>query len=199
MKYVKLLLFLFAQFSTAEAYSSCPVALINTPSDAARKLSISKLGQFMQCESNDPINDASPCNTFASRGLEAVYGVTDFKRGLGHLSANQIADKVIANGSRWTVIGAILDENNNLCAQSLANSGFPVIAVKKGSPHGHVALVIPGEPMKSASWNMLVSNSASFLIGKPETAYVSKPLSNAFSKNSTPGAKFFWRKPDGMP
>ncbi len=29
----------------------------------------------------DPLNDQSPCNTFAGRGLESIYSVTEFQEG----------------------------------------------------------------------------------------------------------------------
>lgn len=68
------------------AVAQCPVPPANTPSAAAKQLAISRLGQFLKCEANDPLNDQSPCNTFASRGLEAIYGVKDFKSGKRHTS-----------------------------------------------------------------------------------------------------------------
>jgi hypothetical protein len=178
------------------AAAECPVPPANTPSAAARQLAISKLGQFMKCEANDPLNDQSPCNTFASRGLEAIYGVTDFKGDkAGHLSANQMWDKASGTASGWVKLGGVLDEQNNLCAQSMANAGWPVIALLKAVGHGHVALVIPGEPQQSGSWSMLVVNSASFFLGAPASAYVNKPISSAFRPELAREAYFFYRKP----
>ncbi|WP_133303184.1 hypothetical protein [Cupriavidus lacunae] len=177
--------------------AQCPVPPANAPSAAAKQLAISKLGQYLKCESNDPINDQSPCNTFASRGLESIYGVTDFKSsgGTAHQSANQMWDTVNASGSKWQKLGSVFDEQNNLCAQSMANAGWPVIALLKATGHGHVALVIPGEPQTSGTWGMLVANSASFFLDKPASAYLNKPLSSAFGPVNAKSASFFYRNP----
>lgn len=178
------------------AAAQCPVPPANTPSAAAKQLAISKLGQFLKCEVDDPLNDQSPCNTFASRGLESIYGVKDFKSGeTTHQAANQMWNTVNAQGSKWLKLGGVFDEQNNLCAQSMANAGWPVIALLKSSGHGHVALVIPGEPQKSGSWGMLAVSSASFFLGKPASAYLNKPLSNAFDAASAQKASFFYRNP----
>lgn len=182
--------------AASRAAAQCPVPPANTPSAAARELTISKLGQFLKCEVNNPLNDQSPCNTFASRGLESIYGVKDFKSGdTAHQTANQMWETVSASGSRWRKLGSIFDEQNNLCAQSMANAGWPVVALLKASGHGHVALVIPGEPQMSGSWGMLAANSASFFLNKPASAYLNKPLSSAFDAGSARQASFFYRSP----
>ena len=178
------------------AAATCPVAPANMPSVEANQLAINKLGQFFKCAANDPLNDQSPCNTFASRGLEAIYGVMDFKTADNkHLSANQMWDKVNAPGSKWAKLGKVFDEDNNLCAQSMTNSAWPVIALMRAVEHGHVALIIPGEPKKSNSWNMLAANSASFFLGKPDSVYLNKPISSAFGPDNAKQAVFFYRKP----
>lgn len=183
-------------FTAGVAAAQCPVPIANTPSSAAKQLAISKLGQFLKCEANDPLNDQSPCNTFASRGLESIYGVKDFKSGVStHQAANEMWSTVSASGSKWSKLGGVFDEQNNLCAQSMANAGWPVIALLKGTGHGHVALVIPGEPKKSDTWGMLVANSASFFLDKPASAYLNKPLSNAFNTTSSQTSAFFYRNP----
>ena len=106
------------------AHAQCPVSPTNTPSSAANSLAVSRLGQFLKCDAGDPLNDQSPCNTFASRGLEAIYGITDFKSGSKrHQSANQMWETVSAAGTKWTRLGTVFDEANNLCAQSAANAG----------------------------------------------------------------------------
>jgi len=193
-------LFLVLSFALAAlakvAEAQCPVPPANIPSAAANRLALNKLGQFLKCESNDPLNDQSPCNTFASRGLEAIYDIKDFKLSeTKHQSANQMWDTVSKPGSSWEKLGNVLDEQNNLCAQSISNSGWPVIALLYAPDHGHVALVIPGEPQKSNSWGILVANSSSFFLNKPGSAYLNKPLSNAFSTTSAQHASFFYRKP----
>jgi hypothetical protein len=175
------------------AWSACPVPRANVPSEDAKKLAIGKLSQLLVCSADDPLNDQSPCNTFASKGLESIYGVTDFKSGpTSYMSANQIADTV-AGGGVWKPIGPLLDDDNALCAQAASNAALPVIAVMKATGHGHVALVIPGEPQQSPSWEKLAPNSASFLLGKPDKAYVNGPLSKAFRPEDAAKATFYYR------
>ncbi|HDI8306227.1 TPA: hypothetical protein PPD39_001871 [Acinetobacter baumannii] len=178
------------------AEANCPVSPVNTPSTNAEKLTVSKLGQFLKCDPGDPLNDQTPCNTFASRGLEAIYGVDDFKLGKNsYQSANQMWAFVNSPDSQWQKLGQVFNEQNNLCAQSMANTGWPVIALLKEPDHGHVALVIPGQVQSSGSWGMLVANSASFSLNDINHVYLSKPLSKAFNANKAQKAMFFYRIP----
>jgi hypothetical protein len=174
---------------------TCPVPPTSIESARAKQLALNKLNQFLQCDPDDPINDQSPCNTFAARGLAAIYSVTDFQTTLGFLSANAIADYVAHHG-KWVAFGMVFDENNNLCAQALANSAYPVIAVMQATGHGHIALIIPGEPQQSSTWRLLTANSASFFYEKPATAYVGGPLSKAFDPAHARNAVFYYRNAD---
>lgn len=192
----ELLLSVVLVIAPAVASAQCPLPPANTPSAAAKQLAISKLGQFLKCEANDPLNDQSPCNTFASRGLEAIYGVIDFKVGeKSHQAANAMSESVNGPTSKWVKLGGVFDEQNNLCAQSVANAGWPVIALLKAAGHGHVALVIPGEPQKSGSWGFLAANSASFFLGRPASVYLNQPLSSAFGVADARNAIFYYRRP----
>jgi hypothetical protein len=179
------------------AFADCPVPPANVPSESAKKLAISKLSQFLTCSEDDPLNDQSPCNTFAGKGLEAIYGVNDFKTGpMTYMSANEIADTVAAGGA-WKLIGALLDDQNALCAQAASNAAYPVIAVMRGNTHGHIALVIPGEPKQAPTWgNRLAANSASFFLGKPSQVYINGPLSKAFGSDNAARAKYYYRNSD---
>jgi hypothetical protein len=179
--------------SVCGANAACPVPVTSKPTDTSGQLAISKLSQLLVCSQNDPMNDQSPCNTFAGRGLEAIYSVSDFKTATGFLSANAIWDYVSASGN-WVSLGEVYNEDNNLCAQAMANQAVPVIAVMKASGHGHIALVIPGDPGKSGTWNMLVAYSASFLYNHPEKAYVGGLLSKAYQPDDAKKAVFFYRK-----
>jgi hypothetical protein len=186
-----LLLLFLPTIGTAD----CPLPLTSVESTQAKQLAMNKLNQFLQCDPKDPINDQSPCNTFAARGLEAIYAVTDFKTAAGFLSANAIADYV-AHNEKWVSLGGVFNEDNNLCAQVVANSVYPVIAVMKAAGHGHIAVVIPGEPQKSTTWKFLAANSASFFYESPGSAYVGGPLSKAFGPTHAQKALFYYRKPE---
>ena len=177
----------------AQVIAGCPVPVQNTPSQAAKQLAIAKLGPLLACKPDDPINDQSPCNTFASKGLEAIYGVIDFKTGPNQfMSANKIHEK-IKSSSKWKAIGTVFNVDNGLCAQSASNAAMPVVAVMTGNPHGHIALVTPGEPQKSGTWNMLVPMSASFFYKEPSKAYLDGPLSKAFGPANASNATYYYR------
>ena len=62
---------IFFSATVVSAMAACPVDPANTPSEAAKRLAISKLGALLKCDPKDPLNDRSPCNTFASKGLES--------------------------------------------------------------------------------------------------------------------------------
>lgn len=174
---------------------ACPVAPQNTPTAAATALAVSKLTPLLACLAGDPMNDQSPCNTFASRGLESIYAVADFKTGTGqYMSANQMEAAVRAPSSKWTRIGSLLSEDDTLCAQAAANAALPVIAVMPGNPHGHIALVIPGEPKQSGTWGKLAPFSAGFLLGKPAQSYVGGLLSKSFGKDDAAKAAYYYRR-----
>lgn len=193
---MKLAIGLLALIISHSVYARCPVAPINQPNEDAKKLRVNQLSEFMACLPGDPANDRSPCNTFASQGLNKIWGYSDFGTDeKTFLTANQIWAKVNSPGSKWLTLGAVSDVDNNLCAQSLANSGRAVLAVMKGPDggHGHIALVIPGEPQISTTWGILAANSASFFLDEPTKAYISQPLSFAFSKTVASEARFFYR------
>jgi hypothetical protein len=180
-------------FAIQSVQAACPVPLQSTQNDAARKLAVSKLSEQMKCDPKDITNDKSPCNTFASRGLQSLYGVNDFVNGSGALSANAIAENV-AKSTDWVNVGNVFNEDNNFCAQALANRAYPVIAVISEPGHGHIALVIPGDPKKSPSWGFNVANGASFRLGEPGKAFVGDLISGAFSVEHAKKAQFYYRK-----
>lgn len=180
--------------SSVMATATCPVPPTSVESSAAQALAVNTLNQFLKCDPAELLNDRSPCNTFAGRGLEAIFGISDFKTDGGYMSANEIAD-FVAKSDKWASLGTVFNEDNNLCAQAVANDATPVIAVMKGQPHGHVALVIPGPPKNSPTWQFLVVNSASFFYGAPNSGYVSQPISKAFRPENAKNAAFYYRKP----
>jgi hypothetical protein len=167
--------------------------MTSDPEDLAKGLGISKLSQLLVCSEDDPMNDQSPCNTFAGRGLSAIYSINDFQTDSGYLDANHIVDYV-RGSDNWVSVGPVFDADNNLCAQALANKAYPVIAVMQAADHGHIALVLPGEVTQSTTWGFPAAFSASFMLGHPESAYVGGPLSKAFGVDNAKQAEFFYRK-----
>jgi hypothetical protein len=181
---------LFLPASTG--FADCPVPMNSAFNQGDQDRAISVLGAYFVCSAGDPGNDQSPCNTFAGRGLEAIYNVTDFKTATGYMLANQILD-FVSHSDAWHKIGPVLDADNNLCAQAAVNQGHPTVAVSPGDPHGHIAMAIPGLPVQASKWNILTVNSASFLYNKPAQSYLGGPLSGAWKKEDAVNAVFYFR------
>src|ERR1700722_1318934 len=93
---------------SSEILADCPVPMNSAFNQADQDHAISVLGAYFVCTAGDPGNDQSPCNTFAGRGLEAIYNITDLKTQTGYMTANQIYDFVAGSGA-WHEIGGILD------------------------------------------------------------------------------------------
>ncbi|WP_156965382.1 hypothetical protein [Paracoccus sphaerophysae] len=156
---------------------------------------------LMACQANatpvegQKLNDTSACNWFLTRALERAYGVTDFvpEDDAQWISANEIVQRV-RSSDMWTKLGNASDQNVLIEAAEGARNGQPVIAVRAGDPHGHVALVLAGPLSRSSSWDLDVPNSASFTYSPDkivDKAYVGCKLSYAFG--SKDGVEIFWR------
>ena len=144
------------------------------------------LHQFKQCKA--PIDDRSPCNYFLSRALEIIYKVTDFKNegdsSKPYFTANEIEKFVEGNPGIWENLGLATNQKVLDKAQKQANLLKAVIAVIGGSPHGHVAIIIPGDIRASGNWSLDVPCSACFFFDKPLKSFVGCPLSYAFESPS---------------
>jgi hypothetical protein len=128
------------------------------------------------------VDDRSPCNYFLGRALDRIYGIKDFKKSEDTwLSANEIDSFLQEHTEHWTLIGSGDDQQILAQAQADANSGAALIAVSKGSSHGHVALILGGRLSQSTSWNLYTPNSAAMFLDKPDKSYIGKHLGYAFS------------------
>ena len=147
-----------------------------------------KLMGYFTCEDEtDPV----ACNVFVGRAAEGLYSVTDFKNADGsYMPANTIMDFVKTN-SAWSKLGMANDQAALDNAADGAQNQL-IIAVMSDDPHGHVAIVMPGDPMPSSSWgNLRVPNSASAFLGKVDKAYIFCRLSWAFKDPSR--VELWWR------
>ncbi|MHA6879432.1 hypothetical protein [Ralstonia pseudosolanacearum] len=145
--------------------------------------------------------DAVACNYFVAKAVDTLYGVSDFSPSGGGagawLSANAIGDYVQTHKDTWSKLGNADNQQVLQDAASGAANGQPVIAVMKGNPHGHVALVLGGELKASTTWvsdtddNMRVPNSAAFSLEHVDKAYVFCRLSAAFTDPSN--VEIYWR------
>lgn len=151
------------------------------------------LSDFMTC--GGPIADSNtPCNVFAAKALERIYGITDFEDltrpndpvngQYPYLLANEIGGYV-ENDSKWTLLGSADDQTVLNEAHGQADLGRAVIAVQfTAAGPGHVAIILPGPMAMSGNWKLSCPNSASFFLNKPKSSYLGKKLSFAFSDPS---------------
>ena len=146
-----------------------------------------------QCLANEPVNDLSPCNYFVSKAYESIFDIRDFKTTTGHMLANEIVDYLISSPSTWIEIGYAHSQSVLTEAQRIANEGFPTLAIRPGTAHGHIALILPGELQYSGSWSLKVPNSASFFYRVPQKSYVGKKLSFAWNKHDSNDVKIYYR------
>ena len=158
-----------------------------------------RLMQIMACPADADENtgrqvDAVACNYFVAKALQLLYGVKDFTPEMNNgrwLTANEIAAYVRRHTDLWSLLGAADIEKNLSDAAAGARQGQPTIAVMKGDPHGHVAIVLPGDLKHSTTWKMDVPNSAAFSLNNVDKAYVFCRLSAAFSDPSN--VQIYWR------
>jgi hypothetical protein len=138
------------------------------------------LNQLMICQQRS--DDSTACNRFVGAALERVYGLDDFRRQDGeYLTANQIYTQILVDRSNWVALGRASDQDALTMAQSLANRGYAVVAIRPDNPNGHVAMIVPGQLSASSAWaGLLVPNSASLRLNDPARSYVGGMLSRAF-------------------
>jgi hypothetical protein len=138
-------------------------------------------------------SDPTACNVFVARAAEGIYGVTDFRNADGtYMSANTIMDYVHASPT-WSRLG-MADSQATLNDAAAGAEDHLIIAVMSDQPHGHVALVLPGDPQPSGNWHRNVPNSASAFLGDVSRAYVFCKLSWAFQD---PARVELWWRPRG--
>jgi hypothetical protein len=175
--------------------------LWSAPAERAVRNSLNAL---MACPAEADVDtgrqiDSVACNWFLAKALEKLYGVEDFSKSKNGkwLSANEIADFVRATPSLWSQLGIANSQPVlNEAARGAAN-GQPVVAIQKGNPHGHVAVILPGTPKPSSIWkdaagkSLLAPNSAAFSLNNVNAAYISCRLSAAFTDPSN--VEIWWR------
>jgi len=132
------------------------------------------LDLFLQCNASRV--GEKPCGHFLAMALKRVYSIDDF---LPDLLPKEIAGYVDTS-SHWNFLGWAWDQKVLNEAQDYANHNRGVIAVLPYTPHGHVALILPGEVEPSGTWRLKVPHSAGFF-HKPKASYVGKKLSYSFS------------------
>lgn len=176
---------LFSMSGVAQAADRCTAPEGNWK-DQYPKLYTDLMGYFT-CQNE---SDSQACNVFVGRAAEGVYHVTDFKRANGtYMMANDIYAYLPTNPT-WSKLGMASDQSVLDNAAAGAQDHL-IIAIAPGADHGHVALVLPGTPLKSDNWGMRVPNSASGFLNHVEKAYVFCRLAWAFSDKSN--VEIWWR------
>ena len=121
----------------------------------------------------------SACNIALIEALHAVYNNTEFKTINGtniYPRANEIYD-YLSISNEWIKIGNANSQDTLAKAQCFANKGYQVIAASKGSPHGHVALIMPGKLVASGQLRKWYPNMFSFFLKKPSKTKVGAGMS----------------------
>ena len=117
--------------------------------------------------------------------MKRIYKVNDFysaKSGR-YMTASEISS-YLKESKQWKLIGPSYEQKTLTTAQSMANSGKPVVAVYMNSSGvGHVVVITPGQQQPSGSWGLNVPNVVSFFPSQPDKSFVDKGLSFAFGKN----------------
>ena len=152
-----------------------------------------KLWQFLRSHG---LGTHSPCNVFLAKALKLLFGVADFETPNlpgTFLQANDIARYVSKHPEQWTLLGPASNQVALERAQAYANLNTPVIAVYESSPHGHVAVILPGNLRYSLQWNLQAPNSASVFLDRPYKSYVGLMLSNAFQASHLPDVMIYSR------
>ncbi|HEY3197821.1 MAG TPA: hypothetical protein VGJ57_07385 [Nitrospirales bacterium] len=152
-----------------------------------------KLWQFLRSHG---LGAHSPCNVFLANALKLLFGIADFETPNlpgAFLQANDIARYVSKHPEQWTLLGPASNQVALERAQAYANLNTPVIAVYESAPHGHVAVILPGNLRYSLQWNLQAPNSASVFLDRPYKSYVGLMLSNAFQASHLPSVMLYSR------
>lgn len=152
------------------------------------------------------------CNRFVAHALKDAYGFDKFinpdrtilqRLGIkssdhtsnspnGYLRAEHI-QKYMQQGNGWKFLGRGNSEQAMIKSSEMATLGYPTIAVSKG----HVAVVLPGDPIKSVTWKTYVPYVASFRLGDLRNSFYYRPISYAWSPKSKRKVEFFYYDPSG--
>ena len=146
-----------------------------TLSDESLNILDEIIESYYDCKENE--TEDRECNRFTSEAICRFYEIDDFMKDGEYISYRDIRDVVTLRGN-WEPIGLADSQENLDKAQNNANNAKATIAFDPNKSN-HVAIIIPGQQLKSNSWGLEVPNSASFFVHKPE-AYVNKVLSYSF-------------------
>ena len=200
---LKVLIFLIATVFFCGTINASNAGCMDTDNQlwlsSSNKGTYDKLMSLMACPAEIDSDtgrqiDAVACNYFVSVALQRLYSISDFTpaaNGGKWLNANQIAEYVRAHPDVWSDLGSGDSQQTLSDAEAGAELNQPTIAIMKGNPHGHVAIILPGKLQPSTTWGLNVPNSAAFSLNNVSKAYVFCRLSAAFSDPKQ--VEIYWR------
>lgn len=114
---------------------------------------LGELEFFLKNAIENPKYIASDTLTFCNYLVQDTFNYFGYK-GFEGLTANKIFD--------YCEVSQDFQElRNEECIKEIKKHGYLIVAACKGYPHGHVAIVFPGESVYSAKWGIYVPRVAS--------------------------------------
>lgn len=124
-----------------------------------------------------------------TRVMSETFGLSEFKNSeptgtgkSGYVAYDKILP-IIKQSISWQRIGNATDQNVLDRALEHANNGGLAIAIDTSVTYGHVVMVLPGDAVKSGSWNLQLPKVLSLSNHKPENSFHDKSLAYAFKKS----------------
>lgn len=157
----------------------------------------SVIDEFITCKEN--AEAAHSCKHYLAHAICGHFGINDFMTDDGeYLSYDKLAGAIDGN-DQWKYLGTASRQVDMDRAQEITNEGGAVLAVNTDMGKSNVAIVVPGELVKSNSWGLNCLNVAFFFPNKPERSFASKTINYAWLKAD--GIDFYVRKtkPKGAP
>lgn len=155
----------------------------------------SSIASFKLCEEKSD-DGKNLCTTATGESINKIYKIDDFySKQNGRFMNNTEIINLINSGTKWKLMGYAYEQEVLNKAQEHANANKATIAYYANDDlSGNVAIILPGELIKSGSWGFDVPNSATFFIEEPAKSYADKGLSYAFSRSILPKVMIYGRE-----
>ena len=135
---------------------------------------------IVQCQST--IDDLVPCQNFTPMALEKLFSIADFVTDSRVMLAAEIATELNRHPETWQSLGQASDQAVLDKAHELASAGNAVIAIQSVDGLGQAAIIMPGQPVPSGTWEMeRVPLAAAARVDSPESSIYEKSISWVFS------------------
>jgi hypothetical protein len=101
-------------------------------------------------------NGQTHCNQFAHAFAKLAFGYDGFEG----KTANEIVADLRKREIGWDAVAGKNLQERLKNARDWANEGYLVVASLEEKPHGHIAIVVPGDLVKSGQWGLDVPEIA---------------------------------------